>query len=682
MRDSIRTAILGSVCLLNSAVALASEPAPTATFGKWGVETQYITKDVAAGDDFYRHVNKGWLDTATIPPGLPEAGAFVSLMLETEQQVEAIVADAKAQRGAAGSPTQQIADLHASYMDVARRNSLGISMLSDSIADLMSVSNHRDFARRMGRAGYPGIINMMVEPDAKHPTRYMLSLGQGGLGLPQEYFLRKDEPYAGMRLAYADYIAGVFTRAGIDRGEARARAIMDFETKLAAIQWTPEQSRDALKSYHPMATRALAAYAPGIDWRAMLDEAGLGDVKEVNLSADTALRKSAALFARTPIETLRAYFVFSYLDARASLLSQDWADANFDFYQRKLSGIAEQRPLEKQALGILQQMVPEQVGKLYAEKYFPPESKAEINKLVKFLLAAFHERLQGSAWMDKPTKAAAIAKLDAFTTKIGYPDRWHDFSTIRISPDDLVGNAARIEAWQVSDAVSKLKEPVRKWEWSQTIMPQVINAYYNPAANEIVFPAAILQPPFFDPKADPAVNFGSIGMVIGHEVSHGFDDQGNRYDGQGVLRNWWTAKARTGFMQRAERLAAQYDQYKPLPDLHLNGHLTLGENIGDAGGMAIAWGAYQKLVADEYQGQAPLLDGFTGNERFFLGYAQLWRTLNTEGFLRNVTLTDPHSPGEFRVNGVLRNFAPWYETYGVKPGNAMYLPPEQRVSIW
>ena len=670
--------------MLAGAAAHADSAARGPAFGQWGVETRYIAPEITPGDDFYRHVNKGWLDTATIPPGLPMNGAFVGLALSTERQMQAIVDDVLGQQAPVGTPVQQIADLHASYTDMARRNALGSRPLQAGLDAILTLTDRRDFARRMGEPGYGSVVGMGVDQDPGNPRRYVLSLSQSGIGLPgRDYYLKDEEPYIGFRSAYRDYIEGVFQRAGVGDGKARAEAVVAFETALAATHWTPEAQRDAVRTYHPMSVKALARYAPGFDWAAFLGAGGFDGVTRVNLSTDTAVKAAAALFGKTPVDTLRAYTAFHYLDRRAPLLSQPWVDAHFDFYARRLGGIAVQRPLDKQALEFLARPpVAEQMGRLYAERYFPSDSKAAADKLVRFLRAAFRERLARSEWMDAPTRKAAIAKLDAVTVKIGYPDKWHDFSAVRVARDDLLGNVMRYEAWAQRDARAMLDGPVRKWEWSALTMPQVINAYYSSAGNEIVFPAAILQPPFFDPKADPAVNYGAIGMVIGHELGHGFDDQGNRFDGRGALRNWWTEPARAAFELRAKQLVAQYDAYSPLPGLNLSGQLTLGENIGDLGGIAIAWSAYRKLVATDYAGQAPVIDGYTGDQRFFLGYAQLWRSQYNEGFLRRITLTDPHSPGEFRVNGVLRNFGPWYEAFDVKPGNALYLPPEARVSIW
>ncbi len=670
--------------MLMGAVAHADTAAKGPTFGQWGVETRYIAPEIAPGDDFYRHVNKGWLDTAQIPAGLPMNGAFVALAVSTEQQLQVLIDELQAQRPAPGTLAQQVADLQASYLDVARRNALGSRPLQAGLDEILALDDRRALSRHMGKLGQRPVVDVVVDRDAVDPSRYLLQIAQGGLGMPgRDYYLTNEEPYIGLRSAYRDYIEGVFQRAGVGDGKARAEAIVAFETALAATQWTPEAQRDPIRTYHPVSVKALARYAPGIDWQGLLAERGFDGVKRVNLMNDTAVKGAAELFSKTPVDTLRAYLAFHYLDNRAPLLSQAWVDASFDFHQRRLGGIAEPRPVDKQALDFLgTEPMAEQVGQLYAARYFPPEYKAAMEKLVGFLRAAFRERLAQAAWMDAPTRKAAIAKLDAITFKIGYPDKWHDMSSVKVARDDLLGNVMRYEAWARQDARAKLAGPARKWEWPEYITPQVINADYNPTGNAIAFPAGILQAPFFDPKADPAINYGAIGMVIGHEMGHGFDDQGNRFDGKGVMRNWWTEKARAGFEQRARQLVAQYDRYSPLPGLNVSGKLTLGENIGDLGGLTIAWTAYQKLVATEYAGKAPVIDGYTGEQRFFLGYAQLWRSQYNEGFLRRITLTDAHSPGEFRVNGVLRNFGPWYDTFNVKPGNALYLPPEARVSIW
>ena len=678
--------IAGLSCALGAGLeapgsASAAAQKTGAEFGTWGVETQYLAPSIAPGDDFYRYVNKGWLDTAKIPAGFPLDGAFIELLLRTEKQVQSLIEEVTSQPAEPGSPAQQISDMHASYLDMERRNALGCSMLLPEVEAMLKLKDRREIARRMAMIGHMSLVSCDVEQDPGNPERYILTFGQSGLGLPgRDYYLKREKHYVELRSAYAKYIEGVLQRVGVRDAGKRAAEVLAFETDVARRHWTPEQSRDAVKNHHPMSVKALESYAPGFDWPEFLAEAGYGDVEQVDVNTDTAVRKMAKLVAGTPVETLRAYQVFHYLNNHAELLSDEWVDAHFDLFKRRVSGVREQRPLEVRAVEFLNRLVGEQLGKLYVERYFPPGSKAEMNRLVKYLVEAFRERLTKVDWMDEETRKAAVVKLEAITTKIGYPDRWHDYGSMRVTRDDLVGNVHRQREWQRREARTRLAEPVRKWEWH--MFPQVVNAYYSPTGAEIVFPAAILQAPFFDPHADPAVNFAAIGMVIGHELGHGFDDQGSRYDATGALRNWWGEDSRRNFEVRTARLVAQYNQYEPIPGLRMNGKLTLGENIGDLGGMTVAWSAYRKYVECEYQGKAPVIDGFTGDQRFFLGYAQLWRTLAAEDYLRKITLTDPHSPGEFRVNGVVRNFGPWYEAFGVTPDQKLYLAPDERVAIW
>lgn len=648
-------------------------------YGSWGVQTQYVAAAIRPGDDFFRHINQGWLDSATLPPGFSSVSTFLELQLRTEKQLQAILSDVARQSAPAGSVEQQIADFHASYLDVARRDALGVAPLLPEVQAVL-VADRPELARRMGRAGYGAIVDSGVLPDSASPGRYTLEVAQGDLGLPgRDYYLKNEAPFRAYRRAYASYITGVFKRAGIAAPEEKARTVLDFETTLARTQWAPDQTRDALRNEHRLTVQELSGYAPGFDWPAYLQAAGFGDATRLNVATDTAVRDAAALFARTPLETLRAYAVFHYLDSFAPLLSQEWERAHFDFHSQTLAGIKEQRPLPERALQQVNATLGEPLGRLYVQRYFPPESKARMDELVGFLRLAFRQRLEKVEWMDEATRREALAKLDAMSTKIGYPEKWHDYSQLQIRADDLVGNVRRYQDWQQQDQRKKLGEPVRQWEWA--MLPQRINAYNNPLGNEVVFPAAILQAPFFDPKADPAVNFGAIGMVIGHEMGHSFDDQGSHYDARGALRNWWSEASRRQFEARTDQLVQQYESYSPLPGLPLNGQLTLGENIGDLGGMMIAWTGYQNFVAAN-PGKAPVLDGYTGQQRFFMGFAQVWRNRMTEAALRQQVLTNAHSPGEYRVNGVLANFTPWYEVFAVQAGDKLYLPENQRVSIW
>jgi endothelin-converting enzyme/putative endopeptidase len=648
--------------------------------GTWGVETQHLASDVKPGDDFYRYVNEGWLKSATLPTGLPMAGSFIDLQLRTEKQITGIVADLLTHPAAPGTPRQQLADLYRSFVDMKRRDALGMSMLTDELGAILATDDRRALARRLGRIGYDGVFGTTVDLDPGHPSRYILLVTQGGLGLPdRSYYLDEGETFTRLRAAYVDYIAATLARAKVPDAGTHAAAILEFETALARVHWTPEQQRDPVKAYHVVDTAELPAYAPGFDWPGYFAELGFDRAERVQLVSDTAIQGIAATFAATPIETLRAHTAFRFLNRHAGLLSQEWSDAQFELFSHRLSGIAEQRPLEERALDHIGTYLGENLSRIYVERCFPAESKRQMEELVGFLRQALRERLEKIDWMDDGTRREALHKLETMRTKIGYPDHWRDFSSIKILPDDLVANVHAIARWHRADERARLSEPARPWEW--LMHAHEINAYYSAERNEVVFPAAILQPPFFDPEADPAVNFGAIGMVIGHELCHGFDDQGSRYDATGMLRNWWDESSRKAFESRADRLVAQFNQYQPLPGIRVNGRLTLGENIGDMGGMSVAYTAYEKFLA-AHGGDAPVLDGFTGKQRFFLGYAQLWRSRFADGFLRRVLLTDPHSPGEFRVNGMLCNFSPWYEAFGVGPEAALFRPAGERIVIW
>ena len=658
-----------------------TEKTPSAALGEWGIETQYIATDITPGDDFYRYVNKGWLDTAKIPTGLPRTGAFIELALRTEDQLANIIADVTKGTFEKGTSEQKIADLYLSYINMEQRNALGMSMLEADLTATLASESKDDIARRMGMIGYSSIVDAGVLRDPENPERYTLMIGQSGLGMPgRGYYLIQEAPYGEFRTAYRDYIENVLTRAKVPNPSEKADAIMAFELALAAIHWPPEKTRKPLLNNHRVTMQELTAYAPGFNWKEFFTAAGFDNTDSLVVASDEAIKASAALFAETPLETLRAYTAFHFLNNAAPYLSADWYDAHFDVFSRKLSGIKEPRPLKTRALNLLNTVLGEQLGKLYVERYFPESAKKQMVELVDFLRLSFHQRLEQVEWMGDETRDAAFEKLDSFTSKIGYPDKWQDFSDIHISKDNLVGNLYSVMTWQQQDAVAKLNEPARDWEWSMS--PQTVNAYYSPTSNEIVFPAAILQPPFFDENADPAVNFGAIGMVIGHELSHGFDDQGSRYDSTGTLRNWWTPTARAQFDQRSDQLVAQFNEYEPLEGLHVNGKLTLGENIGDLGGTAVSYNAYQNDAAKHYPNGVPVIDGFSGNQRFFMSFAQLWRTLTTPSRVRQEVLTNPHSPGEYRVNGILKNFTPWYDAFDVQVDNALYLKPEERIRIW
>ncbi|MBX3578428.1 MAG: M13 family metallopeptidase [Rhizobiaceae bacterium] len=665
--------------LAGAAPVLAQETA-TPLLGAWGVETQYVDRAIGPGDDFYRFVNNGWLTTATIPDGFSRATAFLDADLRTEAQMTELIADIVASDAAPGSDEALIKAVYQSYRDVATLDALGLDPIRKDVDAILATETSDEIVRWMARPFTTSIADIAVELDSGNPKRYVVALWQGGLGLPaREYYLLPDEPFAAHRTAYRDYIRQTFERAGIAEAASRADAILALETKIAELQWAETEMRDPVRMYNLMPVSKLADFAPGFNWAAFLAEAGYGDQTEVVLQTDTAVQALAKLFAATPVETWRSYLAFHYIDSFADILSSDWQDFHFAFHSTRLSGVEKRRPLEPRAVAMVSALLGEPLGRVYVKHYFPPEYRAQMDMLVGNVVAAFRNRLQENAWMDAETRAEALKKLDAITTHIGYPDRWHNYSGVVLKPGDLVGNVKAISAFQHQDRLTALKGPRRDWEWIFT--PQTINAGYSPDRNLIEFPAAILQPPFFDPNADIAVNYGSIGAVIGHELGHAFDDQGSRFDPDGILRNWWTPAAREEFERRAAVLVGQFDTFSPVEGMNVNGALTLGENIGDLGGLTVAYDAYRLAVEQGAEASRDLND-FTGDQRFFMAWAQVWRTLATPDVMRQLILSDPHSPGEFRVNGIVRNVDGWYSAFDVKQGDALYLPPDQRAKVW
>lgn len=666
----------------------AAEPAETAeladgeaTLGDWGIETAHISDSVHPGDDFFTYVNEGWLETTEIPAGFANFGAFTELFLESEQRVNAIIQDSAAANAAPGTAQQQIGDLYASYMNTDRIEELGITPIQGELDAALNVSSHEEIVRLMANPGYQSIFGLGVTRDPGDPTRYILSTGQGGLGLPnRNYYVLDTEPFPAHRAAYIDYIEDMLELAGVDRARERAEAIMELETAIANVHWTPEERRDRERNYNLMTIDELIEFAPGFDWRAAMEERDVAGENEIVVNTDTAIQAMSEIFADTPVDVWSSYLAFHLIDNASGLLSSDYEQTSFDFRQRRLNGVEEQRARELRAIQYVNGNLGEVIGQVYVERHFPPEYKTQMDVLVEYLGRAFRERLETLEWMDDETRIEALAKLEAFIPKIGYPDVWRDFSSIEIRADDLHGNSRRVGEWFWEDSRSRLGGPIRDWEWFMS--PQTVNAYYSSTSNEIVFPAAILQAPFFDPHADMAVNFGAIGGVIGHEMGHGFDDQGSRSDGSGVLRNWWTDFARESFEERTDALVAQYNEFSPIEGLNVNGAVSLGENIGDLGGLSISHHAYQLYLNDHHGGEAPVLDGFTGDQRFFMAWSQVWRVLWTEERLRRQLVTGPHSPGQYRANGVVRNMDAWYDAFGVGPEHDLYLPPEQRVSIW
>jgi len=676
-------ALLASSALIVLAwsIPTASLAAPEPASASWGVDPRNFSATVRPGDDFYRYVNEGWLKTAKAPDGVPFIDAFVEVFLRTEERIGGIIAEARETTDEPGSPEQLIGDYHRSHSNMERRNALGITPIASTLSLIAGSTDRADLARIMAYPWMDGFIGAGTLVDVDNPRRYIAGIGVGGLTMDsRDYYLTETEPYIGHRKALLDYIAASFRRAGITDADARAAKVMALETEIAKRHWTIAQRRDVVAMNKVMTPSELKAFAPGFPWDAYLAELKFDGQPRIKVTTDTAVRDLAALFAQTPVADLQSFLLYKTLDAWADSLSEPWVQAHFDFHGKQLQDTPRRRPAALESVSATTASFGEEIGRIYVEEYFGASDRAKVDEMVGYLRDTYRARIEQLDWMDQPTRQEALAKLAKVTRYIGYPEKWHDRSGIRIAADDLVGNENRIQAWERADGISKLAEGKRDWEWPYA--PTEINAGYSQSNNSITFPAGILQPPFFDPKADVAVNFGSIAAVIGHEFGHGFDDQGSRSDGDGKLRNWWSDASRAEFEKRTAGLVEQFDGYEALPGLKINGRQNLGENIGDLGGLSVAYAAYRKYVTEKQGGVAPVIDGFTGDQRFFLAWAQLWRNITSDGETRRRVLSDPHSPGEFRVNGIVRNVDAWYEAFGVKPGDALYLSPEKRVRIW
>jgi endothelin-converting enzyme/putative endopeptidase len=659
----------------------AAETAQKAAIGTWGVDTAGLSKTLRPGDDFYRYTNEVWLRDSKIPQGMPGNDTFTEVGLSTEQRAKDIITEAREGNDAPGTPEAMIADFQRSHANMDKRNTLGLTPVASTLATVSGLKTRPELAKVLAWPWMAGPIAGIVGPDAEDPKRQIATIAAAGLTMPsRDYYLNAGEPYEGYRKALLAYMTDNFRRAGFADAEGRAAKVFALEMAIAKNSWSPLESRDVVRMNHVMTAAELKAYAPGFPWDSFLAEAGFEKQARLKVITDTAVKANAQLFADTPVAVLQDYLLFHTLDTWAPYLSDAWVQANFDFHRKTLAGVAERRPAEMETVAAVNSMLGEEIGRIYVDEYFGAKDRAQVQDMVNYLQAVFRERIEKNDWMDAATRKEALTKLDKISNYIGFPDRWHDRSKVAISPDDLVGNMNRLIAWGHEDDLARLAEGTRDWEFGYP--PQEVNAGYSPSRNSITFPAGILQPPFFDPKADPAVNFGAIAAVIGHEIGHAFDDQGSRSDGEGKLRNWWTPAARAEFEKRTAGLVAQFSQYEPVPGARINGRQNLGENIGDLGGLTVAYAAYQKFVAEKQGGKAPVLDGFTGDQRFFLAWAQVWREMIAEAEQRRRLLSDPHSPGEFRTNGVVRNVDAWYKAFDIKPGDKLYLPPEQRVKIW
>ncbi|RAK58869.1 peptidase M13 [Phenylobacterium hankyongense] len=647
-------------------------------YGTWGFDASGMDKAVKPGDDFYRFANGAWDARTEIPSDRSRFGNFDKLTVLSEARSRAIIEDAAAGK-IQDRDAAKIGAAYRAFMDETLAEKLGAQPIAPELAQIRQVKTKDEFTGLMGRSnvsGFASLLELGIRADAKNPQRYAVYASTGGLGLPdRDYYLQAG--FAEKKAKYQAYVQQMLTLAGWPDPAAHAKAIVDFETRVAEATWTRAERRDRDKTYNPGTVADLQALSPGYDWKRYLAASELPKVERVVVTTNTAFPKIARIYAETPLDTLKAWEAFHVADDAAPYLSRAFADASYEFRSKTLAGQPEQKPRWKRAVAVVNNQLGESVGRIYVGRYFPPESKAKMDALVGDIRTALHARIETLDWMGADTRAKALEKLSKFTVKIGYPVKWRDYGPLVIKADDPYGNTLRSTAYEWRRDVARLNGPVDKQEWGMT--PQTVNAYYNSVNNEIVFPAAILQAPFFDPDADPAVNYGGIGGVIGHEISHGFDDQGRKSDGDGVLRDWWTAADATKFKVQSDRLGAQYSAFEPVAGSHVNGHLTMGENIGDMGGLSLALDAYHASLHGK---PAPVIDGLTGEQRVFLGWAQVWRQKAREEALRQQVVTDPHSPAEFRVNGTIRNVAGWYDAFDVKPGDKLYVAPEQRVKIW
>jgi putative endopeptidase len=655
---------------------------PKPTIGSFGFDVEGMDKSVSPGDDFFRYSGGSWMKTEKMPEDRSRWGTFDKLAAKAEADVRALIDEVTAKPHEAGTPEQKVSDYYTSFMDEAAIEAKGFAPATAVLGEIKAAKNHEALIKIIARADVPteSPIAFSFTLDEKNPDRYIIGVEHAGLGLDErEYYLKTDAESKALVVKYQEHIARLLTLAGDSKAtaEAKAKAIVAFETQIAKIHWPLAKRRERELTYNLKTQQELTALAPEWPWAVYFDGAGLTAQKEFVVAELDTLRPLAKLFRATPIETLKAYTSYHYVKAKAVVLPKAFDNEVFDFFGRTLNGQPQQRDRWKRAVQSLNGSLGEAVGQVYVKKHFTGDAKTKMLDLVENLRKAYAKRIDTLPWMSEETKKAAREKLATFRVKVGYPDKWRDYSGFDVKGGDAFGNSVRAQQFDWAHNLERLPKPTDKDEWGMP--PQQVNAYYNPVWNEIVFPAAILQAPFFDANADPAVNYGAIGGVIGHEMGHGFDDQGAKSDAKGVLRTWWSDKDTTAFKGLVDQLVAQYDAYEVLPGLKINGRLTAGENIGDNGGLTVAFEAYKISLGGK---EAPVLESFSGEQRFFHGWAQVWRTLIREQRLRNQVMTDPHSPGEYRVNGVVRNVDGWYTAFAVRTENKMYVAPEKRVRIW
>jgi putative endopeptidase len=648
---------------------------------KSGLDPAQFDKTVRPQDDLFRYVNGTWLKTKEIPADQATYGTFVELRDRAESDLHALVDGLTTAQKTPGSNAQKISDLYASFMDEAAADKAGATPIAARLAQIDGVKTTAELAAVIGQlsvVGLPGPFGAGIEPDKGDPTKNALYTDQGGLALPdRDYYLQDNPRFVAVRAKYRDYLEQIFTLLKRPHAADDAAAVLALETALAKDQWTQVEARDAVKTYNRYTVAKLAQEMPGFDWAAWGKPQGFDKASDWIVEEPSFFKAFAARVPETPLATWKAWLVAQLITTDGAFLSKPFVDARFDMFFRTLNGQEVNRDRWKRGMTVLNLYMGEPLGQLYVEKYFPPAAMSQMQSLVTNLLEAYRQSITGLDWMTPATRTEALTKLSKITTKIGYPKKWRDYSKLEIKRGDLFGNIERAAAFESDYQVSKLTKPVNHDDWDMT--PQTVNAYYSPVHNEIVFPAAILQPPFFDPTADPAANYGAIGAIIGHETGHAFDDQGSRYDGDGKLRNWWQPADEAEFHKRTKALVDQYSAYSPGAGLKVNGELTLGENIGDLGGLSIAYKAWKLSLKGQ---PSPVIDGFTGDQRFFLSWGQAWQGKARPEYLQRQVLADPHSWNEFRANGVVANVPAFYDAFGVKPGDKLYKDPADRVKIW
>ena len=665
---------------LNAGIGSFASAKAKPQIGTFGFDLKGMDKSIKPGDDFFEYAGGTWMKNNQIPNDRSRWGVFDQLQEKSQKDVKAIIEEMSSKKSANGTIEQKIGDYWRAYMNTEAINANGIKPLKPELDAIAAIKTHDDVAKLIASptAAVNGPIAWGITIDDANPDRYIVGIRHSGLGLPErDYYLKDDDRMKDLRAKYPVFISKMLSLAGATDSDAKAKSIMDLETEIAKLHWPIADRRDSTKTYNPRKRSELETIAPDYPWTVAFTEYGINDVQEVIISEITAIEPLAKLFRATPVDIWKDYLTFHLLSNEAALLPKEFDDAQFDFYGKTLSGQKVQRERWKRATGAINGTLGEAIGQIYVKRHFSPNAKKQMEVLVENLRKAFMMRINNLVWMSAETKVEAKKKLGTFNPKIGYPNKWRDYSALTITAEDPIANDRRAMMFEHERDIKRLSEKTDRDEWFMT--PQTVNAYYNPAYNEIVFPAAILQAPFFDENADPAINYGGIGGVIGHEMGHGFDDQGAKYDYKGVLHDWWKPSDVAAFNKLGDKMVEQYSGFEPLPGVHVNGRLTLGENIGDHCGITMGMVAYKLSLAGK---EAPVLDGLTGEQRFFLSWAQVWRSLSREEALRNQVQTDPHSPARFRVNGTIQNSDAWYAAFNVQPGDKYYVAPENRVHIW